>query len=204
MTTILIYLHIAGGTAALISGAISGISEKGKKPHIRSGRIFGLTMAVTAISAIFLSLIRPNPFLLGIGFFTIYLTASGWIWIRRIPLALRVKYARLIAFGGMITAAFMLFEAFSSHTMNVVLLVFSLILLVMAVPDALRRKNPKSAATLHAARMGGAYIAAFTAFLVVNVNLGIWGWLLPSAVGSPLIAFGVRRYLNSLKRPSTQ
>src|SRR5690606_36170620 len=151
ITQTLLYLHIAAGTAALISGAVAAVSEKGGNVHIRGGRVFAVAMAVTALSAIFLSLLRPNPFLLGIGFFTAYLTASGWIWMRRVPLMLRVRYARRIAFGGFATAAYMLFETFSYGQVNIILLVFALILLVMAAPDIFRRKNPTSPVALHGA-----------------------------------------------------
>lgn len=201
ITQTLLYLHVVAGTAALLSGGVAAIAEKGKDTHIRSGRVFALAMAVTALSAILLSLLRPNPFLLGIGFFTAYLTASGWIWMRRIPLMLRVRYARRIAYGGFATAAYMLFETFAYKQVNVILLVFALILLIMATPDIFRRKNPKSPVTLHGARMGGAYIAALTAFIVVNIDFGIWGWLAPSAVGSPLIALSIRRFSTKKGKP---
>jgi hypothetical protein len=50
--------------------------------------------------------------------------------------------------------------------------------------------------------MGGAYIAASTAFLVVNVEWGVVGWLLPTAIGSPLIAFALRKYRKRRKQPA--
>jgi hypothetical protein len=151
-------------------------------------------MAVTAITAVSLSIIRPNPFMLGIGIFTGYLVSSGWIWAMRIKVSLRRSYARVIAFPGIAAALFMLWQSWSGDKVNVVLVVFGLILIVMAIPDAIRRKNPESPIRLHAGRIGGAYIAAFTAFLVVNIEWGLIVWLGPTVVGTPLIFLATNKF----------
>jgi hypothetical protein len=43
--------------------------------------------------------------------------------------------------------------------------------------------------------MGGSYISAVTAFVVVNFQFqpGFVLWLLPTAIGSPLIAMAIRK-----------
>ncbi len=49
----------------------------------------------------------------------------------------------------------------------------------------------------HISTMLGGYIATFTAFLVVNVSLesAPWlPWLLPTIIGTPLIAYWTRKY----------
>jgi ABC-type enterochelin transport system permease subunit len=49
----------------------------------------------------------------------------------------------------------------------------------------------------HIGMMLGGYIATFTAFLVVNVSLESlpWlPWLLPTIIGTPLIAYWTRKY----------
>lgn len=197
---ILLYIHIAAGTIALVIGALAAFSRKGGNLHIQTGRVFVVSMAATALSAILLSTIRPSPFLLGIGFFTGYLVFSGWIWARRIKIPLRMRYARFLAYPGIAAALYMLWQSWNDGKVNAVLVVFGAILLLMAIPDAIRRKNPESPVRLHAARIGGAYIAAFTAFLVVNLDWGLWVWLGPSAVGSPLIALAIRQYTNKKDR----
>lgn len=191
---IILYAHIAAGTLALAMGAIAAIAKKGGNLHIQTGRIFVVCMAITAITAIWLSVIRPNPFLLGIGFFTGYLVASGWNWARRIKISLRTRYAKMLAFPGIGAAVYMLFQSWNDGRINMVLIVFGTILLAMAIPDAFRRKNPESPIRLHAGRIGGAYIAAFTAFLVVNIEWGLIVWLGPTVVGTPLIFLALRRF----------
>ncbi len=191
---ILLFIHIAAGTIALLSGGIAAFAKKGSKPHVLPGRIFATSMAITACSALALSILRPNTFLLAVGFFTLYLTGSGWLWARRIPLNRRASMGRYFGYFGLATALYMLYSAYTPGRINVVLLVFAAILLGMAGFDAFRRQRPKAPLELHGARMGGAYIAAFTAFVVVNIDFGIWGWLGPTIVGSALITLGIRRY----------
>ena len=55
-----------------------------------------------------------------------------------------------------------------------------------------RRRRRPGWASRHVRLMGGSYISLATAFLVVNVG-GPVAWVLPSLVGSPLIARAVRR-----------
>jgi hypothetical protein len=67
-----------------------------------------------------------------------------------------------------------------------------------------RRQRWKMPIDLHIVGMGVSYIAMLTAFYVDNgKNLPIWRelphltyWLLPSAVGLPLIVWALRRYQN--------
>jgi hypothetical protein len=69
-----------------------------------------------------------------------------------------------------------------------------------------RRQRWKMPIDLHIVGMGVSYIAMLTAFYVDNgKNLPIWRdlphvtyWLLPSAVGLPLIAWALRRYQNAI------
>ncbi len=199
---ILLYIHIAAGSLALAIGALAAVAKKGVKLHIMAGKVFVVSMAITAVSAIALSIIRPNPFLLGIGFFTGYLVSSGWIWARPIRVAQRVRYARFVALASMAPAAYMLYHALSHGFINIIMLVFGGILLSMAIPDAVRRKNPVSPIRLHAGRIGGAYIAAFTAFLTVNLAWGLLVWLGPTFVGAPLIFMATRMFDAKKKKAS--
>lgn len=195
---ILLFMHIAFGSLALIIGTVAAATRKGSKTHIRTGLVFVVAMGVTAITAFVLSIIRPNPFLFGIACFTAYLVSSGWVWARKKPINTRVKQARMIAFPSIVAAIYMLYTSYNAGSVNLVLLTFGSILALMSLPDALRRKRPKSTVRLHGGRMGGAYIAAFTAFLTVNLDWGLWVWLGPTVVGAPLIYLAQRQF--ELKR----
>jgi len=192
--TVFLWIHIIAGSVALIIGGIAALAEKGGKLHLRTGFYFAVAMAITAISAVVLSILNYNPFLLSIGFFTAYLVGSGYLWAQRIPLARRHVLGRYIGAAGIITAIGMFYTAIDGSSWNVVLLVFGSILAIFSGSDAFRQKPPKNPIALHGGRMGGAYIAATTAFLVVNVEWTVVAWLLPTAIGSPLIAISLRRF----------
>ncbi len=199
--TIFLWIHIAAGSIALITGGIAAFAEKGGKLHLRSGRYFAFAMAITAISAVLLSILNYNPFLLSIGFFTAYLVGSGYLWAQRIPLKRRHLMGRYIGVAGIFTALGMFYVAISFTVLNVVLLVFGSILAIFSISDAFRQSPPKNPIALHGGRMGGAYIAATTAFLVVNVEWAIVAWLLPTAIGSPLITYALWKYGKRREKP---
>lgn len=204
---ILLYAHITFGMISLFSGAVAGFSKKGGKIHMKSGKVFGVCMLLAAASAIALSLIHPSSFLLAIGLFTVYLISSGWIWVWKSPQKQKVKVSRYTAIFGIAIAAFMIYQAYNaSRGILIVLVVFGLILLAFSLIDLFRRANPTDNIRLHAGRMGGAYIASFTAFAVTNFNGMVPDlvlWIGPTPIGTALIVLGIRKYykyLGSRKR----
>jgi len=193
---VLLIVHSFCGVLALLCGSISALYRKGSKGHITSGKYFGILMLVTGLSAFALSILKPNPFLFGIGLFTMYLVSSGWIWIRRFPFHQKVRYAKFIGFGGLISSLFMVSVGFYWGEAGIVLFIFSAILVTLSSIDIWMKVNPVSTARLHGGRMGGAFIAAVTAFLVTNVSTSypLLLWLGPTVIGSVLIAFGIKKY----------
>lgn len=199
---ILLYAHIAFGMISLIAGAVSGFSQKGGKIHIQSGKVFGVCMLLAAITAIALSLIHPSSFLLAIGLFTLYLITSGWIWVWKTPQKQKVRASRYVAIFGTAIAAFMIYQAYSaSRGILIVLVVFGAILLAFSLIDLFRKANPADNIRVHAGRMGGAYIASFTAFAVTNFNGMVPDlilWIGPTPLGTALIVLGIRKYYKNL------
>jgi len=192
----LLYLHIAAGFTALASGFAAAFFTKGSKRHKSTGQIFVFSMSLSAVVAILLALWHPNPFLLGIGFFTLYLVSSGWIWIRRIPFAKKIKMAKSIGAAGILTAGYMTYIGISRPGGAIILFVLGGILAILSITDLVLKTTPDKAAGRHGGRMGGALIAAFTAFLATNVHIGpaLLIWLGPTAVGTPLIILGIRKF----------
>lgn len=76
-------LHIAGGSLALLAGGIALYARKGNTLHRRSGALFAAAMLLMAASAIPLALIAEKPTSLMGGVLVIYLVVTSLITIRR-------------------------------------------------------------------------------------------------------------------------
>jgi hypothetical protein len=67
---------------------------------------------------------------------------------------------------------------------------------------AAERRRPAGWLPIHISLMCGSYVSFVTAFLVVNLGLSYWpAWLLPSLIGSPLIARAAGRHPQPTPRP---
>ncbi|HWT13568.1 MAG TPA: hypothetical protein VN231_12495 [Allosphingosinicella sp.] len=85
----ILFLHIAGGTVGLVSGAAALAARKGSRAHRLAGNLFFVSMLFMAgIGA------AVSPFLLSVegdprwfdalaGLFALYLVATGWATVRR-------------------------------------------------------------------------------------------------------------------------
>jgi hypothetical protein len=74
---ILLPMHIGAGIVALVASLLAVVSAKGKKLHIRSGRIYFLGMLGIFITAIPMALITGNQFLFITAVFSFYLAFAG-------------------------------------------------------------------------------------------------------------------------------
>lgn len=194
---IALIIHIATGFTALLTGIIAILSKKGRKAHRISGLIFFYCMLGVAVSAIFISVVKDNLFLLLIGIFSLYQNLSGYRAIKNKSLKpIFIDWTILII--GAVNSFFMI------YSLNTILIVFGAINCFMVCNDIrIYRKTlngdeiPKNQWLIkHLGMMIGTYIATFTAFLVVNIhnfepNWVIW--LLPTFIGTPLIAYWRRK-----------
>jgi hypothetical protein len=86
---LILFLHIAGGTLALTSGAAALAFRKGSRPHRLAGHVFFVSMLImAAIGAIVSPLLLspegdPRWFDSLAGGFAFYLAATGWATVRR-------------------------------------------------------------------------------------------------------------------------
>lgn len=194
---ILFFSHIIFGGIALILGAIAALSKKGDNLHRSTGKYFVYSMLAVALTAVVMSLMKPQPFLLGIGTFSLYLSLSGGIWAKRITINRRTHIAKRLGILGILSSLGMFYMALiGSQNAQIILLVFGSIQLLLALTDLLRKVEPTRAIARHAGRIGGAYIATITAFLVVNNKFlpPLLVWLGPSLIGTVLIALGTRKW----------
>ena len=202
----LIWIHAGLGGLALLAGSIALISKKGKYLHRRSGRVFYWSMLISAILALVISRLpgHISPFLFAIGLFTTYLLLTGIRALRlkkqnvslnidRLISRLMFGIGMLMVYGGLLGGIPLL-----GPNTNILMPIFGVLAIFLAVGDLRSFSKPdslrKSWLRLHLTKMTGAYIAAVTAFIVVNQAIpGILGWILPSVVGTIFIVLSIRK-----------
>ena len=120
----LLVLHIFTGFLALLFGFIAIIVKKGGKVHRLVGKIFFFSMLGVTASALLISLIKKNQFLLFIAIFSFYQNYMGYRALKEKSLEpLPIDWLVLIV--GSVNALFML------CSFNIVLMVFGTINLLL-------------------------------------------------------------------------
>ena len=198
MDTLLLLLHVIGGTGALLALPVALLARKRRGAHTIAGLVFVAGMAVAVGSALPLAVLVASPFLAAVAVFSAYLIASGWRWIRRPGVGTSAAWGRGMAVAMLVAAVPMtalgIAQQVGGDGLGVVLLVFAAIGGSLAIEDlralSAERLGKAARTTLHLGRMIGGGIATVTAVLVVNVAFEpAWVvWLAPTAVGVPLIA----------------
>jgi uncharacterized membrane protein len=195
---ILLPLHIGSGVFALVASMLAILSAKGKKLHIRSGRVYFLGMAGIFITAIPMALITGNQFLFITAVFSFYLAFAGIRFARNrsgIPATIdwiAVVLMLLSGIGMWLLAALY----FTDNNSNFIIpVVFGTVALSLGFRDYRTHKNqtakgPQRIAS-HLSNMLGGTIAVITAVLVVNVDIQpSWlFWILPTLLITPLIVW---------------
>ncbi|MEK6475994.1 DUF2306 domain-containing protein [Catalinimonas sp. 4WD22] len=204
--SICLMLHIAAGFTALVVGVFAFASSKGGKVHRFSGKIYVIAMLIVAFSSFILALIRYNPFLFMVGVFTLYMTVTGCRGLARKQKKQSPMLDWSLIVFSIIMAAYMLIKTFSltGDTLEgfvPVVIVFAVTLFVFIIRDiqiysGRVQMTANKWLLYHIGRISGAYIATFTAFLVTNIQTdpAYIAWLLPTVVGSFLIAYFQRKY----------
>jgi uncharacterized membrane protein len=204
-------IHILAGTIGLLSGTINIIRKKGDKKHKLIGKIFLYGMLTVGLSAFVLSIMHKNYFLFIVGVFTFYMAATGdrYLSLKQLRTTQKPKLIDWVLtifmlLFGVAFIGFGIYHLAKSENFGIVFIVFGFLGLRMVGKDI---KNYKGKAEIsnywliaHLQRMIGAYIAALTAFLVVNgkyldgfvPNYVIW--LLPTAILLPLIIKWTKKY----------
>ncbi len=212
--------HIGAGTVALFAGLVPILGRKGGSTHRRAGRVYVGAMVTVALTALMLTALLPlttgRLFLTGIAFLSFYLSFTGWrVASRRgrnlsdIPPADRALALATVVVGLLMGGAGIYWHALLFGFFGGLILLFAgrdVYTAFRPVPTG----KPEPWIFRHISRMGGSYIATFTAFLVVN--LGHWlpatapgwldtaGWIAPSIVGTLLIRRAIRTYAPRLQR----
>ena len=176
-------------------------ARKGGKHHRVAGQAYFQAMAVVAVTAVVMAIMRSGPFLLLVGVFSFYLAFTGLRAVKNKP---PENPARIIDWGGavamLVGAVGLMVFAFTAAASDFmpVALTFAGIGGFFAVLDLYRflkpADDPIGWRILHMIRMLSAYIATLTAFAVVNLKFlpTFVPWLLPTVLGSVGITFWVR------------
>jgi uncharacterized membrane protein len=206
--TAVLYLHIAAGFTALVTGLVPMFSQKGGKVHILWGKVYFWAMFVVAITALLRFKMQLNLiFLAGIAIFSFYNTFTGVRLIQRKDV-LKPLFLDYFASVLAILSAFMMFYfAYYSFKIEntfytVLFTVFGIFVFILSFGDLMVFMGKKLIDNTdkpvpirhwfqhHISRMGGSYIATVTAFLVVNnppYIPGLVAWLAPGAIGGFII-----------------
>jgi uncharacterized membrane protein len=199
---VVIWVHIAAGFTALVAGAVAILSQKGGKVHRSAGKVFYWAMTVVAATAIGVAAYKGTTFLLLIGIFSYYLTFTGERALRTKGQADGATAMDWGMFGlSVLTSGAMLVAGLLRWVpVPEAVAVFGGVLALHSASDWRYYRQPpergKEWLYRHIRRMGAAYVATFTAFLVVNWQTNpVWlAWLLPTFIGTPLIAYTIRQY----------
>jgi hypothetical protein len=214
---IFLILHVAAGATGLLTGLGSLLVQKGGANHVKSGILFYFAMLTVAVSSFILSVMHPNPFLFAIGVFTGYMTLTGRRYLTQKQKGLvnqTDNFEKILAMIMLVfSIGFILFGGYliiKEQYFGSVFVFFGFISLRMVREDfnviAQKMTAPTLWLRMHITRMTGAWIAAFTAFVVVNntkitdlfpsnlsLLLNILMWVLPGVVGTFFIIYWLRK-----------
>ena len=203
------WIHAGLGVICLVSGILALTAKKTKGRHPTAGRVFAVSLTL-AFAAILLNiLVQKNVFMLGMGWLAVYTGAEGWRALLRFKGSLAPEPTAfdyilggttallslgLVAFGVRIFVA-------SNNVMGFVCIGFGLlgVFLLRGTWQRLRTPPPKQQwLAVHIGMMVGAFSAALTAFLAVQLSGHLGGfewvvWVAPTLLMSRYGAFETKR-----------
>ena len=196
------------------------LPKKGNVLHKKLGRVYFYAMSTVFVTAVlYVSLYSWNAFLFAIAVFSFYMAYSGF---RSIRLRLQEKLATIDWFAG-ITASlvgtgilsygiFLFSRSGSFSILALLCVIFGFFTVQAAIRDVRvksRKKDKHWWLSQHISGMLGSLIAATTAFSVQNLEFLIPGhnadwilWLLPTAIGVPLIVYYISKTVGKRKASS--
>ena len=203
IAAILLGIHIAAGSAALLAALAALLTPKGARWHIITGRAYAAAMTIIFLTAVPLTALGADLFLLLIAVFSFYLVFAGWRFARNRhgrPQALDWTAMTIMALTGIGMWAYAAALRIGGDGQWITMLLFGAIAVAMSLADV---RFYRGAGTARRAAAGGrrirrhltnmlaGTIATITAVFVVNIDLTpVWlPWILPTIVITPLIVW---------------
>ncbi len=215
MIQAILILHILAGSIALLSGPLAIAFKHGGELHRIAGKIFFFAMQTVAVSAIIVGLAHKNYFLFIVAIFSAYLVSTGYriLYLKKLDKGQKPQTIDWIISGTMLFFSFVFigwgaFLAFKANSFSLVFFTFGGISfwLVQSDRKLYAAKNLEKNYWLftHIVKMIAALIAAFTAFLVVNIQFqpGFILWVAPSILGGFVIRYFTSRYRKKISKGS--
>lgn len=204
----MLVLHIAGGTIALLTGLGAMLTIKGSKVHRLFGKIYFWGMTAVFVGALFMAIAHSLDFLLMVAFFSYYMTVRGYRILSQKKLHAGQKAALpdwgFAALSGLFIVALIgwgVWALLNGSTMGIVGIVFGAIGSSFLINDVKKFITPPKEKMHwwygHISSMGGSYISAVTAFVVVNIQIPQFQWVLwvlPGVIGGVLISRTIKKY----------
>ena len=201
MDSVVLFIHIAFGSVALLTAALAFLTKKGPKFHAKVGRIYAFAMIGVGLTAGALWWMGSTDFLLFIAFFSTYMVLVGWrLGQNRKGSVCNIDQA-LVGLGIIGTLGLLFISAdiaFGDEDASfaTVPLVFSFICGSLTYFQRLSMKSGtaprgKERIRLHGIFMGAGTISTVTAFSLTAIGGGIVVWLLPTVIGSALITYNL-------------
>jgi hypothetical protein len=201
---VVLMVHILFGTVALFVAPLAMLTHKGGLWHRRWGKVYFWSMGVVALSAVALSILRPQLFLPLVAVFSFYLAFTGYrVLYRKTPR----QPANMLDWGGTVLmllggAGLACYGIYLLRTSSfgTVAIVFGGIGLLLAIADTRAFLHPPDDKRAwwftHMTRMLAAYIATVTAFSAVNFQFlpPLPRWLWPTVLGVLGITVWTRHY----------
>ena len=196
--SVLLIIHIASGSVALLASALALVTQKGGVRHVRAGRVYAAAMTLIFATAVPLAILGSSIFLLLIAVFSFYLVFAGWRFARNYtgkphPVDwIAIAAMGLTGLGMWVYAAAL---ASGGNSQWVTMGLFGIIALALSLADVrfYRAGNARGSRRIarHLTNMMAGTIATVTAVLVVNVDTNpVWlGWILPTLLIVPLIVW---------------
>lgn len=165
----LLFLHIAGGTVALLAGFVAVTARKGEPVHRAAGNVFFVSMLIMAGVAAGVSPFVPEfvPVNITASGLALYLVITSWVTVKRPEAGVGIfeTVAMLFAVGFAAVAAL-----FGRTTGDPILYVFAGVAALAALSDftMLRRRGLTGVPRIarHLWRMCGAFLIASVSFFL--------------------------------------